>query len=345
MTATASTPQTPSANRTPLRWGLIGPGRIARRFAQGLQAVPDARLVAVAGRNRRHAETFAREWAPADGAVRLFESAEALAADADIDAVYIANPHPFHADAVRACLRADKPVLCEKPLTPTAAEAAELIALAQERGVFLMEALWTRLLPAYAQARAWLDAGAIGRVRSLRSSFCFDVPYDPASRLFDPALAGGTLLDIGIYNLSMSQWVLRQEPTHFEVEGELSASGVDRRVSGVLHYAAGERSEFLCAFDRDAPNDLTIEGDAGRIVTGRGFWEAPSLRLERPGEPVQSVEAPFRASGFEYEIEEAMRCIRAGQVESAAIPHADTLATLRLIDAIRARLGVRYPFE
>ncbi len=344
MTDTSTSPTPPAATAS-CRWGLIGPGRIARRFAEALHTLPDARLVAVAGRDRARAEAFARAWAPADSAVRVHDSAEALAADTAVDAVYVANPHPFHADAVRACLRAGKPVLCEQPLTPTAAEAAELIARARERGGLLMEAVWTRLLPAWAQARAWLDAGAIGSPRSLQSSFCFDVPYDPASRLFDPALAGGTLLDIGIYNLTMTQWVLRQMPLSFEIEGELSPGGVDRRVDAVLHFAGGQRSAFTCAFDRDAANEFAIDGDAGRIVVERDFWQARSLRLERPGEATVRVEAPFRVNGFEYEIEEAMRCIHAGAVESPAIPHADTLATLQLIDAMRARLGVRYPFE
>ena len=332
----------PTPSPLPLRWGVIGPGRIAQRFAQALATLPGARLTAVAGRNPEHAAAFARQWgAPAT----LHASAAALAADTAVEAVYVATPHTGHSDAVRACLLAGKPVLCEKPLAPTAAEADALLALARERGVFLMEAVWTRLLPAWAQARQWLDGGAIGRVRALRSSFCFAVPYDPASRLFDPALAGGTLLDIGIYNLSLSQWLMRREPAAFEIAGVLSPSGVDQQVDAVLRYAGGETSTFTCAFDRDAPNEFVIEGSAGRIVVERGFWEATALRLEPADGPAQRVERPFACNGFEYEIEEAMRCIATGAAESPAVAHADTLATLRLIDALRARLGVRYPFE
>jgi predicted dehydrogenase len=332
----------PSSSPLPLRWGVIGPGRIAQRFARALATLPGARLAAVTGRNPAHAAAFARQWGVA---ATLHASADALAADPEVDAVYVATPHTGHAGAVRSCLLADKPVLCEKPLAPTAAQAEALLALARERGVFLMEAVWTRLLPAWAQARQWLDSGAIGRVRALHSSFCFAVPYDPASRLFDPALAGGTLLDIGIYNLSLSQWLMRREPASFEIAGVLSPGGVDRQVEAVLHYAGGETSSFTCAFDRDAANEFVIEGSAGRIVVERGFWEATALRLELPVGPAQRVERPLACNGFEYETLEAMRCIAAGALESPAIPHADTLATLRLIDAMRARLGVRYPFE
>ena len=335
-------PAPPPPATPPLRWGVIGPGRIAQRFAQALASLPGAQLVAVSGRNRERAEAFARQWGTA---ATVHPSIDALLADAAVQAVYVATPHTGHADAVRACLLAGKPVLCEKPLTPTAAQAEALVALARERGVFLMEAVWTRLLPAWVQARHWLDSGAIGPVQALRSSFCFEVPYDPTNRLFDPALAGGTLLDIGIYNLSLSQWLLRQEPTTFDVTGVLSPSGVDQKIEAVLHYAGGETSNFTCAFDRGAANEFVIEGGAGRIVVEGGFWEATALRLERPAEPVQRQQCPFACNGFEYEIAEAMRCIAAGAIESPAVPHADTLATLRLIDALRARLGVRYPFE
>jgi predicted dehydrogenase len=341
-----------AAGAVPLRWAIVGPGRIAHRFAQAVQGLPQARLVAVLGRNAERAHDFAQCWqAPGRSAVHVAPDLATLLARADVDAVYVATPHSHHADAVAAALQAGKHVLCEKPLVPHSAAALPLVALSQSQGVFLMEALWTRFLPVYGTVQQWLQQGAIGTLRSVHSSFCFHAPYDPENRVFNPALAGGALLDIGIYNLSLLRWVLQAtrghcpEPQRWQLQGLLAPTGVDRRVAALLAFEGELTASFECSLDSHSANALRIEGSTGHILLPHNFWQATQAELHVHGQPAQTVHAPFAINGFEGEIEEATRCIRAGLTQSPRMPHSETLATLRWMDHIRAELGVRYPFE
>lgn len=336
----------------PFSWALVGPGNIANRFAEALQHLPDAQLVRVAGRDRERALAFARRWSQ-DGCapIRTSESLQAVLDDPQVDGVYIATPHAFHATAIAQCLAAGKPVLCEKPLVPSRAIAQPLVDQSRTRGVFLMEALWSRFLPVYDPVGQWLAEGAIGRVRAIQSTFCFPATFDPQSRLFAPELAGGALLDIGIYNISLSRWVLQMEQgecpplLQADVQGVLAPTGVDQRVSATLGFADGVVSQWVCAVDAVANNSLQIVGERGCIQVAANFWEAQNAVLKRPGAVDQAVCRPFATNGFEYEIIEAMRCIRLGLYESPRMPHRETLETLAWMDAIRTQLGVRYPFE
>ena len=337
---------------TDFRWGLIGPGAIAHRFAEAVQQLPGTRLVAVAGRSDERSRAFAAQWSRGGAlAVGAHASVPALLARGDLDAVYVATPHAFHGDAVRACLHAGLPVLCEKPLVPTAAEAQQLIALARSRGLFLMEALWTRFLPLYDEVGLWLRSGQIGALRAVHSSFAFHLPYDPRHRLFDPVQAGGALLDIGIYNLALSRWALQQSlgacPPLLQLHchGVLAPSGVDQRVSAQLHFDGGVVAQMFCAVDSHAANSLQLDGEHGSIVVPHGFWQATQAQCLRPGQAPLAVERPFEINGFEGEVREAMRCVRAGLVESPRMPHSETLALAQTLDAMRRQLGVRYPFE
>ena len=334
-------------------WALVGPGSIAHRFAEAVDRLPGAHLAVVQGRDLSRARRFADTWSrPGAPAVDASEDLAAVLARPDVDGVYIATPHAFHAGAIRAALEAGKPVLCEKPLVTSVAAGRPLIELARQRGVLLMEALWTRFLPVYAQVARWLDEGAIGAVRGMQSSFSFRVPFDPAHRLFDPALAGGALLDLGVYNLSMTQWLIGRslgqacpEPEAMHVHGGLAPTGVDARVWGMLAFPGGIVSQFTCGSDGAGENGLRLAGEHGHIVVPREFWQPTEVQLWRNGEPPEVVQAPFAINGFEGQIQEAMRCARAGLVESPVIPHADTLAVLGWMDQIRSRLGVRYPFD
>jgi predicted dehydrogenase len=334
------------------RWGLIGPGGIAHRFAQAVQALPGAHLAAVLGRQPDKAAAFAAQWQVAGKpAPRVAADFDALLGAGALDAVYIATPHSAHGEWVRACLQAGMPVLCEKPLVPHHALGRELVDLASQRQVFLMEALWTRYLPVYELIHAWLASGAIGRLQTIQSSFCFPAQAGPQSRLYNPALAGGALLDIGIYNLSMSRWAVQAatgqvaEPIDMDIDGVLADTGVDARVTATLRFPHAVQAQFVCGFDGAAPNSLALFGSAGTIVVPQHFWEGTQAVLTRSGQPPEVHDRPFAINGFEYEIAEAMRCIREGRLESPRLPHAETLATLACMDEIRRRLGVRYPFE
>jgi len=333
-------------------WAVIGPGRIAHRFADAVHRLPGMHLAVVHGRDAARTQAFATHWTR-DGVTPVAATTDLAAALArpDVAGVYVATPHAFHGPAIRAALLAGKAVLCEKPMVASRAEALPLVQLARECSVFLMEAVWTRFLPVYAMVGAWLRDGAIGPLRGLQSSFCFASPYEPASRLYDPALAGGALLDVGVYNLTMTRWVLQQalgacpEPVALQAAGRLAPTGVDQRVWATLDFGDGLVSQFTCGFDGPADNGLRIFGERGHIVVPRTFWEATEAELHVDGDAPVSVQAPFAINGFEGEIEETVRCARAGKVESTVVSHAETLATLAWMDTIRGRLGVRYPFE
>jgi predicted dehydrogenase len=336
---------------TPFGWGLVGPGKIAHRFAEAVQRTEGMRLVAVTGRDRARAEAFAGKWAMAGEPIEATVDIAALLANLRVDALYIAPPHPFHADAIRRALAAGKPVLCEKPLVPDLPSGLAVVEMARRNQVFLMEAVWTRFLPIYGVVAKWLSAGAIGRVRAIQSSFCFNLPYDTAHRAYDPAQAGGALLDIGIYNLTMTRWVMQQAlgacpPLQsLHARATRGPTGVDHRLDATLELAGGIVSQFVCAFDTCADNALTILGEHGSIAVPTRFWEATAARLAVPGRDDALASRPFRVNGFEYEVEEAVRVIRAGGLESAAIPLEETLETLRWMSRIREMVGVRYPFE
>ena len=337
-------------------WALVGPGTIAHRFAEAVRQLPHTYLHTVVGRSADKAQAFARTWTR-DGATapHATDDLAATLRNPAIDGVYIATPHAQHGDLVRQCLLAGKAVLCEKPLVPTAHQAQALISLAQSQGVFLMEALWSRFLPVYERVAQWLQSGAIGNVHAVQSSFCFASDYDPHSRLFNPALAGGSLLDVGIYNLAMSRWALQHcpgagggacpEPLHIQAHAVLAPTGVDQRVTASLVFPHGVSAQLVCAIDTWADNSLRILGAHGSIVLAHNFWEATEATLLRPGQPPHTEAAPFRINGFEYEIEETLRCVRAGLIESPRMPHAETLALVLWMDAIRAQVGVKYTFE
>ncbi|HLL10633.1 MAG TPA: Gfo/Idh/MocA family oxidoreductase [Rubrivivax sp.] len=329
-------------------WGLIGPGRIAHKFADALRGVEGARLVAVQGRDAQRAQDFAARWGAASAGVDI----DALLADPAVHGVYIATPHAFHGAAIARCLQAGKPVLCEKPLVTDAGMAREVMALSRERGVFLMEAVWTRYLPIYEQLARWLRDRVIGRVNGLQSSICFKAPYDERSRPFDPAQAGGALFDLGVYSLTMTRWVL----THaaggkcpplqgLQAHAAMAASGVDARLSAMLDFGDGLVSQFVCGLDGSADNSLRLHGELGSIEIQAPFWGASAAMLVRPGAETVYASAPHAVNGFEYEIAEAQACIRAGLLESTGMTHADTLATTEWMDRIRGQVGLRYPFD
>jgi predicted dehydrogenase len=207
-----------------------------------------------------------------------------------------------------------------------------------------MEALWSRYLPIYQQVRQWLDVGAIGEVVSLHSTFGFQPPFDPASRVWSPGLAGGALLDIGVYNIAISQWVLNQDPDEFTVAANISGTGVDELDAVNLLYSNDVVSQFICSLRTELPNDFHISGTKGSIRIHGPFWNTESATLSK-ADISDSAKAPFLKNGFEYQVMEAQRCIKAGLLESPGMTHAASLANMELMDAIRDKIGIRYPFE
>ncbi len=328
------------SNPPSIRWAIVGPGRIANKFARDLRVAVGGELRAVTSRNIERARAFAAE----HGAKLCFDDVAALAADPTVDMVYIASPHNAHFESARLLLEAGKAVLCEKPMTVNARQASELIGLSREKGVFLMEALWMRILPAYAKIREWLDEGRIGRPRIVSSAFCIQPPWNPESRAFNPALAGGGLLDLGVYNLAVSQLVMGRKPALVAAFADFAATGVDEMLSATLHYETGGMAQMVCGLVAAFDNSLVIGGEKGVIRVPACFIHGKEVILEADGKTEVFRPEP-RGEGFEYQIEEAMRCYRAGLIESPLMPHADTLATMETMDEIRRQIGLRYPGE
>jgi predicted dehydrogenase len=326
----------------PVRWGLLGPGRIAQRFAQCLGAVAGAQLVAVASRDTARAQAFAR----AHGVARVYGDYAALLADTQVDAVYIATPHSAHLAQALAVVAAGKAVLCEKPLTVNAAQAATMLEAARARGVFVMEALWSRFLPVYDQVRDWLGAGEIGPVLRVVSSFGFEAARNPQDRLFNPALAGGALLDLGVYTLSLPHYLLGGGAlTLQQAQATLGPTGVDEEVQARLLSASGVGISLQASLLRQGINALQLVGERGSIVVGDPFWEGSHAVWQRDGQPPLLSWHPFACNGFEYQVREVQACLASGRLQSSTMPWVDTLAVMQAMDDIRARIGLRYPFE
>lgn len=323
-----------------LRWGIVGTGAIAGRFAEGLASVPGARLVAVASRTPEGAARFGATHAvPA-----RYVGAAALAADPDVDAVYIATPHPRHHPDTLACLAGGKAVLCEKPFAMNAAETRAMIVAARARGVFLMEAMWTHCFPAMARVRELLAAGAIGAVRQVHASFGFRTAWNPQSRLLDPALGGGALLDVGIYPVALARMVFGRAPARVTGLAHLGETGVDEQSAMLLAYPDGALAVLSCAVRTATRHDAVIYGTDGHIVIPR-FWQPERLLVKRGAAPEQEMVFPPDGNGYRHEAAHVADCLGAGLLESPILPLSATLDNLLTLDQLRADWGLRYPME
>jgi len=324
-----------------IRWGILGCGSIARKFAEGLSAVGDAELAAVGSRTQAKAQAFADEF----GAARAHGNYEALAADGEIDAVYVATPHALHKDNTILCLEADKAVLCEKPFTINAAEAQEVMGVARARNLFLMEAMWVRFLPYIVKLRKLLAEGAIGEARMIAADFGFRANVNPESRLFDPALGGGALLDVGVYTVSLASMIFGDEPNDVATLTELGETGVDEQSAFVLKYPGGRLASLYTAVRTLTPMEATIMGTDGFIRLHTAWWRGSKMTVHVQGQDEQLIDLPPEGNGYNYEAEEVGRCLRANRTESEIMPLDETLAVMRTLDRIRAEWGLTYPME
>jgi len=325
---------------TRIRWGIAATGGIARAFAQGLALVDDAELVAVASRTEERAHDFAAEV----GAPHAHGSYEALAADPGVDVVYVASPHARHcADAVRF-LDAGKHVLCEKPLALSAAQVREMAEAAHRNDRFLMEALWSRFLPAYVELRRVLAEGAIGQPRLVEADFGFRIPdIDPTHRLFDLAQGGGALLDLGIYPLNLAFLVLGH-PVEVRAVGHLGATGADEQTAAVLQHLDGALSAVKAAVRTNLSCTARIAGTEGTIAVP-AFMHCPQHLVVQTGAGEERIEAPMEGNGLHHQVFAVHHCLGAGLTESPVMPLSESLALATAMDDIRTQIGLRYPGE
>jgi predicted dehydrogenase len=320
-----------------VRWGILGTGKIAHQFAIALQQTPGAVLAGVASREAATAAHFARQY----GVAASFGSYQALA-DADgIDLIYIGTPHPMHAENALMALHAGKGVLCEKAFTVNRREAGQVVALARHKRLFLMEAMWTRFMPALAAVRRLIGEGVIGTPTQLSADFGFYATQGPQHRVINHALGGGALLDLGIYPLSIATALLGPVES-VTASAEMGPTGVDLQTVFALRHGNGAMSACACSLKARTPCELTISGPLGHIRMNTQFHRATSIGVALADGAAYELPTPFLGNGYVHEIVEAQRCWQAGLIESPGMTHDDTLALMGVMDDIRAQIGLRY---
>ena len=309
------------------RWGILGTGGIARTFTEDLLLLGHE-VVAVGSRARETAETFAGTYAIG----RAYGSYAELAADDEIDVVYVATTHNVHHSAARTCLEAGRAVLVEKPFTTTVADAADLVTLARERNLFAMEAMWTRFNPLVARVRELVADGAIGEVKAVYADFSENFPFDASHRLYAPELAGGALLDLGIYPVSFA-WMLLGEPATIQAVTTPAPTGVDANTGVLLGYE-GAVALLHCGFHAKTPQTATITGTTGWIEVAGPFWHPHAMTVHRDGTEPETHTLEVTGHGYTYQAEEVARCIEAGLTESPAMPLDETVAIIGALNTI-----------
>lgn len=326
---------------TEFRWGIIGCGLIAPKFFRALENTGEGHVVAAASKSIRRAKRLQKKLGIPQG----YGSYEEMLHCEQLDAVYIATSHNFHCENVKLCLNHGLPVLVEKAFTRNAKEAEEVITLARQKKLFLMEAMWTRFNPSSAKVRELIASGAIGGVLHLRAEFCVHMPPGmktmPWNRMYNPHLAGGALLDIGVYLIAYAHMVFGRAPEKISSSAKMAWTGVDTTEDFTFEYPDGKRAEMSASFRKAGSRDAVIIGTAG-VIRVPHFSHTDQVILIRDGreELIQC-----EANGFEHEIRETHRCIRAGLIESPLMPLDETLETMRTMDALRAQWGMKYPGE
>ncbi|MCJ7842904.1 Gfo/Idh/MocA family oxidoreductase [Lederbergia sp. NSJ-179] len=321
-----------------IKWGIMGAGNIARKFASDLVQSDNAELVAVASRTEGKAATFANEF----NIPRTYDRYEQFVQDQDVEIVYIGTLHTQHKACALQCLNAGKAVLCEKPFTMNAEEAEELIQVARENNTFLMEAMWTRYLPAIIQARKWIEEGKIGEVNMLTANFGFDVGWSPQSRLLDKRLGGGAMLDAGIYPISFASMIFGRQPTSIKSSAYIGETGVDERFSALFEYPDGKTAMLNASVRLNlGNNDAFIYGTDGYIHLPN-FLFGDGAILHRPSAEKEEFKDERKLQGYIFEAEEAMNCLRAGRIESSVMPLNETLDIMKTMDTLRKQWGLEY---
>jgi predicted dehydrogenase len=318
-----------------IRWGIVGPGRIAEKVTGDFRDVDGAEPVAVASRSAARAQEFAAR----HGLARAYGSYAEILTDPEIDVLYVATPHAQHHAFALAALRAGKALLVEKSFTATTAGAAEVIDLARGTGIFVMEAMWTRFQPAVVALRELVADGAIGEVRSVQADLGVAREYEPADRLFDLALGGGALLDLGVYVVSFAQMLLGT-PERVVAAGSLFPSGVDAEASLLLDHGDGRTATLTTSLRQALPGQARVFGTEGWIDVLPRFHHPQTIVLHRAGAEPETITRPATGGGYAHELIEVTECLRAGRSESAVMPLADTLAVQSVLGEAADQLGV-----
>lgn len=322
-----------------MKIGILGAGNIASIMARTISQMENATCYAVAARDEERAEKFAKAY----GVEKAYGSYEALVKDEEVELIYIATPHSHHYEHAKLCIEHGKAVLCEKAFTRNAKEAKEILALAKEKGVFITEAIWTRFMPSRKMINDLLASGIIGKPMTLTANLGYVIAHK--ERIAEPALAGGALLDIGLYPLNFALMVFGNEFDKITSTAILSEKGVDLQNSITLSYKTGEmavlNSTTLALSDRQG----IISGDKGYMII-ENINNCERIRIfNTERQEIKCVEVPQQITGYEYEVEAAIRAIQAGKLECEEMPHEETIRVMEMMDALRKEWGVSYPGE
>jgi predicted dehydrogenase len=322
-------------------WGILGTGSIAHLFASDLQLLPEAELTAVGSRAQARADGFGDDF----DVPHRHASYEALVTDDAVDVVYVASPHPYHVDHATMALKAGNAVLCEKPLTLNVQEADRLIATAREEEQFLMEAMWTRFFPVMQELRNLVcEEHILGDVHILQANIGVVHDFDPSHRLYDPALGGGALLDLGVYPIALAYDIFGppDDVTSSVVIGE---TGVDEQCGAIFRYDDGRQAVWHASVRADAGRTCVLAGTDGRFQGQRSWWKGAPFELTLENGETKTLARPYEGNGYQFEAAHVMECLHNGRLESPVMPLDESRAFLDLMDTLRAEWGVTYPSE
>lgn len=321
-----------------IKWGILSTGHISKKFAEALAILPDAELAAVASRDIDTARKFAEKYKVS----KAYGTYEELADDPDIDVIYIGTPHTFHLENSVMCMRKGKAVLCEKAFTINSIEAREMVRVAREENVFLMEAMITRHVPLIKKVLNWIKEGLIGEVRMVRASRCARGVFPPGARQMNPELGGGSLLDVGVYVISFASMIYQKPPVETVGVSHIGDWGSDEQGIAILKYGNGEIADLSFALRTAAVNEAYIFGTEGYIKIEDVFAVPTRASLVINKQEAEALEEPIIGNALNYEAEEVMRCLRAGLKESPLMPLDESIQIMEIMDNLRKPWGLVY---
>lgn len=320
------------------KWGILGPGNIAHRWADGLKLLPDAVLHAVGSRDRGRASDFAS----LHGFERAYGSYEELASDSEMDIVYIASPHSHHMEHTLMCLENGKSVICEKAFAINGKEVRAMIDFAAKKRLFLMEALWPPFQPSYKYAHKILESGLVGNILTMRSFFAFKPPYEPGKRLFNQSLGGGALLDIGIYPV-IDSLSFMGKPDNMDVAVSFDKTGVDSNINMLFTYQNGCTASLYASFNTGIGVGTDLICEEGLLTLRRNGDGSQTCRVEMYEGKIEEKIFKPEARGYQFEAAEAMKCIEKGKIESEIVPLSFSMDLIDILDDVRRIAGIVYP--
>jgi predicted dehydrogenase len=323
-----------------IKWAIMGTGTIASSFVKGLAFLEDAELYAVASRSIEKASEFGESY----GFKKYYGSYEEMVQDKEVDVVYIATPNNVHKENIILCLNNGKAVLCEKPFTLNAKETEEVIKLAREKNLFLMEGMWTRFFPIMKKIQEWIDEDTIGKVRMVIADFGFRREGKPEERKVSLEKGGGALMDVGVYPIAFASWVFKKAPKDIKGVTSLYETGADEQSVMTLGYEGGQLAALACAINTPTPKEARIIGNKGTIVIPE-FFKATSATLSVIGDGPITVTIPLEGNGYNYQAAAVMECLRKGELECDAMSLDESLLIMGIMDELRKQYGIVFPTE